>query len=55
MRIALVIACAAALAFSAWANIPTTADAKQRAGSKMDPLAMTARTTNLPTQQSDAF
>jgi len=54
MRIALVIACAAALAFSAWSNIPTMADAKQRTTTSVNPLAMTT-TTTLPTQQFDAF
>ena len=55
MRIALVIACAAAFAISTWSNIPTTADAKQRANSTINPLAMITTTTNLPTQQFDAF
>lgn len=54
MRVALVIACAAALAFSAWANIATTADARQHVGS-IDSLALTTTTSNLPTQQFDAF
>jgi hypothetical protein len=54
MRIALIIACAAALAFSAWSNILATADAKQRVVS-INPLALTTTTTNLPTHQFDAF
>jgi len=55
MRIVLIIACAAAFAFSAWSNIPTTADAKQHTDFSVNPLAMTVTTTNLPTQQFDAF
>jgi hypothetical protein len=55
MRIVLVIACAAAFAFSAWSNISTTADAKQRTNSSINPLAMTVTTTDLPMQQFDAY
>jgi hypothetical protein len=54
MRFMLLFACAAALAISAWSNIPT-ADAKQHADTTISPLAMMATTTSLTTEQFDAF
>jgi hypothetical protein len=54
MRVMLIVACAAALAISAWANIPT-ADAKQHADTMVSPLALMTTTTSLPTQQFDAY
>jgi len=54
MRFMLIAACAAALAISAWSNIPT-ADAKQHGDATISPLAMMVTTTGLTTQQFDAF
>jgi hypothetical protein len=54
MRFMLLVACAAALAISAWSNIPT-ADAKQHADTLISPLAMMVTTTNLSTERFDAF
>jgi len=52
MRIVLVVACAVALAFAAWSGLPTTGDAKQLG---INPTNMMANSTNLLTQQFDAF
>ena len=54
MRAFLILACAAAFIFSAWSNMPTTADAKV-GGHTMSPLSMMTTTTNLPTEHFDAF
>jgi len=54
MRTMLLFACAAALAISAWSNIPT-ADAKQRVDTTISPLALMVTTTNLSAQQFDAY
>ncbi|HET9715264.1 MAG TPA: hypothetical protein VFP60_03680 [Pseudolabrys sp.] len=55
MRIVLVVACAAAFVFSAWSNLPTSADTKQRTNWSIDTLGMMTTTTNLPTEEFDAF
>lgn len=52
MRTFLILACAAAFLFSAWSNIPTTAN---QAGITMSPLSMMTVTTTLPTEQFDAY
>jgi hypothetical protein len=52
MRIVLAVAGAAALAFAAWSGLPTTGDVKQRG---INPTNTMATSTNLPTQQFDAF
>lgn len=52
MRTFLVLACAVAFLFSAWSNIPTTAN---QAGTTMNPLSMMTTTVTLPTQQFDAY
>jgi hypothetical protein len=54
MRTVLILACAAAFVFSAWSNMPTTADAKQT-GRTISPVTMMSTATNLPTEQFDAF
>ena len=54
MRFILIVACAAALAISAWSNIPT-ADAKQHADTTISPLVMMVTTTSLTTEQFDTF
>ena len=54
MRVMLIVACSAALAISAWSNIPT-ADAKQHADTMVSPLALMTTTTSLPAQQFDAY
>ena len=54
MRFMLIVACAAALAISAWSNTPT-ANAKQHGDTTISPLAMMATTTGLTTEQFDAF
>ncbi|HYA30973.1 MAG TPA: hypothetical protein VEI95_19300 [Acidobacteriota bacterium] len=54
MRFMLLLACAAALAISAWSNIPT-ADAKQHGDTTINPLAMMGTTSGLSTEQFDAF
>lgn len=54
MRVMLIVACAAALAISAWSNIPT-ADAKQHADTTVSPLTLMVTTTSLPAQQFDAY
>jgi hypothetical protein len=53
MRIVIIVACAAAFVFSAWANLPSTADA--RSDISIDPATLTTVTTNLPAQYFDAF
>jgi len=55
MRIVLVIACAAALIFSAWSNMPSSADAKQSADTSINPMSMTSTMTSMPVEQFDAF
>lgn len=52
MRMFLILACAAAFLFSAWSNMPTTAN---QAGTTMSPLSMMATTVSLPTEQFDAY
>jgi hypothetical protein len=52
MRTVLIFACAAAFLFSAWSNMPTTAN---QAGSAISPLGMMTATTGLPTEQFDAY
>lgn len=52
MRILLIVACAAAFVFSAWSNMPTSA---QSTDISIDPVSLTGTTTNLPTEQFDAF
>lgn len=54
MRIVLVIACAAAFVFSAWSNMPTSADTRQSTET-ISPLTMMTTVTNLPSEQFDAF
>ena len=54
MRFMLLVACAAALAISAWSNIPT-ADAKQHRDTTISPLALMVTTTSLTGEQFDAF
>jgi len=55
MRTVLIIACAAAFVFSAWSNMPSSADAKQSVDATMSPLTMMVSVTNLPTEQFDAY
>ncbi|HEY6023047.1 MAG TPA: hypothetical protein VIV34_02580 [Pseudolabrys sp.] len=55
MRTFLVLACAAAFVFSAWSNMPTTADAKQAGNTTISPITMMTTATNLPAEQFDAF
>ena len=45
MRTFLILACAAAFLFSAWSNMPTTAN---QAGTTMSPLSMMTTTVSLP-------
>jgi len=52
MRTFLILACAAAFLFSAWSNMPTTAN---QVGSTISPLNMMTMTTGLPTEQFDAY
>jgi hypothetical protein len=52
MRAFLILACAAAFLFSAWSNMPTTAN---QVGSTISPLSMMTMTTGLPTEQFDAY
>lgn len=52
MHIVLVVACAVAFAFAAWSGLPMTVDVKQRG---INPTSMMATSTNLLTQQFDAF
>ena len=52
MRTVLILACAAAFMFSAWSNMPTTAN---QAGNTISPLGMMAMTASLPTEQFDAY
>ena len=52
MRTVLILACAAAFLFSAWSNMPTTAN---QAGSTMSPLSMMTTATGLPSEQFDAY
>ena len=52
MRTFLILACAAAFLFSAWSNMPTTAN---QAGTTMSPLGMMSAATGLPTEQFDAY
>jgi len=53
MRIVLITACAAAFIFSAWSNMPTSADTKSVA--TVSPLTMMTTATNLPSEQFDAY
>lgn len=58
MRIVLVVACAAAFIFSAWSNMPSSADAKQSADTSINPMSMmstTSTVTSMPAEQFDAF
>ena len=55
MRIVLIIACAAAFVFSAWSNMPTSADAKQAGDFSVNPVSMMSNVTNLPIEQFDAY
>lgn len=52
MRAFLILVCAAAFLFSAWSNIPTTAN---QAGNTMSPLSMMNTATGLPNEQFDAY
>ena len=52
MRTVLILACAAAFLFSAWSNMPTTAN---QAGSTISPLGMMTTATSLPAEQFDAY
>lgn len=52
MRAFLIFACAAAFLFSAWSNMPTTAN---QVGSTISPLSIMTMTTGLPTEQFDAY
>lgn len=53
MRTVLIVACAAAFIFSAWSNMPTSADTKSAA--TVSPLTMMTTATNLPSEQFDAY
>lgn len=55
MRILLVVACAAAFVFSAWSNMPTSADAKQAGDLTVNPVSIMSTVTNLPNEQFDAY
>ena len=55
MRIVLIIACAAAFVFSAWSNMPTSADAKQAGDFTVNPVSMMSIATNLPIERFDAY
>jgi hypothetical protein len=52
MRTVLIVACAAAFIFSAWSNMPTSADTKS---ATISPLTMMTTATNLPSEQFDAY
>jgi hypothetical protein len=52
MRTFLILACAAAFLFSAWSNMPTTAN---QSGATMSPLSMMATSVSLPAEQFDAY
>jgi hypothetical protein len=54
MRIFLLIACAAALVFSAWSNTPTAADARRAGTTAMSHVDMIAVAAILPVEQYDA-
>jgi hypothetical protein len=55
MRTVLILACAAVLIFSAWSNMPTTADAKQTGNSTVGPVTTISNVPSLPNQDFDAF
>jgi hypothetical protein len=52
MRSFLILACAAAFLFSAWSNMPTTAN---QAGTTMSPLGMMTTASSLPNEKLDAY
>ena len=52
MRTFLIFACAAAFLFSAWSNMPTTAN---QTSTTVSPLTMMSTTVSLPTEQFDAY
>lgn len=52
MRILLIVACAAAFVFSAWSNMPTSAESSDVT---IDPTAFLTSTANAPTQQFDGY
>jgi hypothetical protein len=52
MRIVLIAACVAAFVFSAWSNLPSSA---QSTAGSVDPLTLMSTTSGLPGQQFDAF
>jgi hypothetical protein len=52
MRSFLILACAAAFLFSAWSNMPTTAN---QAGATISPFSMMTTATSLPSEQFDAY
>ena len=52
MRTFLILACAATFLFSAWSNMPTTAN---QAATTVSPLSMMTAATSLPSEQFDAY